>query len=496
MARGLHPLSDMSELTVAVGQPETIRGSHCALFEPTIISSPAVRFFASILLVWVWVCDIPQAVAQETKATADASAEEPPTTEVPADKIEVKPTSRDSDIEARLRRILEATEWFENPQVKVTEGVVFLEGTTATNERKDWAGKLASNTRDVVAVANRMKVAESSIWDFSPAWAEIDTMRRHAIQSLPVVMVALLILLLTWFSAKGFSLVARRIVSRRTENPLLKEVLVKALTIPVILFGIYFALRVTGLTRLAATVLGGTGILGLILGIAFRDIAENFLASLLISMQRPFRAGDSIVVEGRTGTVQAVTTRGTTIMTPDGNHVRIPNSIIYKSVIENQTANPRQRTGFTLSIDAKKSLAASQSAVLEAVRHHEAVLTEPEPLVLVHRLGRNSAILQVYFWLDVRKHSKDKVTSALTRLAKIALEGILEQPSSKQGALHNGEGNPPSAASDRLASTPAEGTLQSDVKELQKQARDSRPIEEGTDLLKTGQKGTTANVSN
>jgi small-conductance mechanosensitive channel len=397
----------------------------------------------------------------------------------------VKPGALDAEIAARLQSILLATKWFQQPRVEVTEGVVFLEGTTTTNERRDWATKLCSNTEDVVAVANRITVAESSIWDFSPAWGEIDNMRRDAIQSLPAVVLSLVILLCTYFAAKGFSNLARRIIGRRTDNPLLREVLTKALSIPVVLMGIYLALRVTGLTNLAATVVGGTGLLGLILGIAFRDIAENFLASLLISMQRPFRAGDNILVEGRTGLVQAVTTRGTIIMTPDGNHVRIPNSIIYKSVIENLTANPKQRVQFTLSIDAKSSLADSQAAVL-AVLKHEAVLQEPEPLVLVHYLGRSIAILRIFFWLDVEKHSKDKVRSALIRLAKIALQELppdsrATTPRTNAAAHPNGIRH--TKESDRSASTPAEGTLESESREIEKQARDSRPTEEGTDLL-------------
>ncbi len=411
-----------------------------------------------------------------------ASTVEPPLENQPAAKVEVAPVSLDVDIAARLQKILTATKWFEEPSVEVSEGVVFLEGTTTTDERKEWATKLASNTQDVVAVANRIQVTESSIWDFSPAWKEIDSMRRNAIQSLPTVVLSLGILILTWFAAKGFSHVARGIISRRTGNPLLRDVSTKVVTVPVILLGIYLALRVTGLTSIAATVLGGTGLLGLIIGIAFRDIAENFLASLLISMQRPFRAGDNIVVEGHTGIVQAVTTRGTTIMTPDGNHVRIPNSIIYKSVIENLTANPKQRESFTLSIDAKGSISETQSAVLGVLQDHEAVLNEPEPLVLVQQLGRQTALLRVYFWFDVHKHSKDKVRSALIRLAKIALQDLSADPapprSSSDVAAHEQV-----AEVDSASSTPAEGTLQSDAPEIEKQARDSRSVEEGTDLL-------------
>ena len=45
----------------------------------------------------------------------------------------------------------------------------------------------------------------------------------------------------------------------------------------VFLIGTYIVLRVSGLTQLALTVVGGTGLIGLAVGIAFRDITENFL---------------------------------------------------------------------------------------------------------------------------------------------------------------------------------------------------------------------------
>ena len=40
----------------------------------------------------------------------------------------------------------------------------------------------------------------------------------------------------------------------------------------------------------------GAGVIGIVISFAFRDIAENFLASLLLSIRRPFRAGDYVNV--------------------------------------------------------------------------------------------------------------------------------------------------------------------------------------------------------
>src|SRR5690606_4554593 len=158
--------------------------------------------------------------------------------------------------------------------------------------------------------------------------------------ALPMIGVVFFFLLLTWLAARVAVWLAGRIFERRMTNRLLRQVAARAVAIPVFLLGLYLILRVSGLTQMAATVVGGTGLLGLVLGIAFRDIAENFLASILISIQRPFAIGDLIEVEGQQGFVQSVTTRGTLLMTLSGNHVQLPNSMIYKAVIRNFTANP------------------------------------------------------------------------------------------------------------------------------------------------------------
>ena len=43
-------------------------------------------------------------------------------------KVDVKPVARDEEIRKRLQSVLDATGWFTDPQVRVEEGVVFLNG--------------------------------------------------------------------------------------------------------------------------------------------------------------------------------------------------------------------------------------------------------------------------------------------------------------------------------------------------------------------------------
>ena len=352
-------------------------------------------------------------------SSAEAEDTEAPTA---PEKVEVDPLSQDSDIAERLTRILRATERFQNPSAEVDEGVAFLSGTTRREEYRKWAGDLARNTRDVVAVVNRIEVDEGSIWDLSPAWAEIRRMTREVIQSLPLIGLALLLLLATWLIARAAMWAAEIVLERRISNRLLRDVTSRAVAIPIFLLGVYLILRISGLTQIAATVLGGTGLIGLVIGIAFRDIAENFLASILISLQRPFSIGDLVRVEGFEGFVQSVTTRGTLLMTLDGNHVQIPNATIYKAVIHNFTANPRTRLHFTVGIGYDDSVTEAQDVALQTLRDHPVVLEEPEPLVLVNELGASTVNLHVYFWIDGHEHSMPKARSSVIRLVKRAFE--------------------------------------------------------------------------
>jgi small conductance mechanosensitive channel len=268
----------------------------------------------------------------------------------------------------------------------------------------------------------------------------------------------------------------------------------------ILLVGLYIIFQVAGLTSIALTVLGGTGLLGLILGIAFQDITENFLASIFLSVQTPFEAGDLVDIAGIMGFVQRLTTRATILMTQDGNHVQIPNSTVYQSNIYNYTSNPNRREDFVVGISYDDSVANAQEIALRVLEGHPAVLDEPEPWVLVESLGSATVNLRIYFWLDGSRYSWQKVKSSVIRLVKRAYEyaGIempgevreLVVPDRIPVELYRPEEvqrqpSPARRPADEpdTVSTDAEAGLHSEAEDIEEQARRSRVPEEGEDLL-------------
>jgi small-conductance mechanosensitive channel len=406
-------------------------------------------------------------------------------------KIEVQPVARDDEIRQRIADILETTGWFTEPRVTVREGIVFLKGTTEDGASSQWAGELAKNTEGVVAVVNQIEVARPTVWNFEPTFLVLNDLARGFVRSLPLIAVVVVVIATSWILAGLTVKVLRRGRLARSRSRLLREVMARAGGMLVMLAGLYLVLRIAGLTQLALTVLGGTGLIGLVLGIAFRDITENFLASLFLSFQQPFREEDLIEVAGVTGYVQRLTSRTTVLMTLDGNQLQIPNSAVFKSTIRNFTSNPNRREDFIVGIGYDDSIPFAQEVALKVLAQHPAVLEEPEPLVLVENLGPSTVNLRVYFWLDGSRHSWLKVKSSVIRLVKRAFQdscislpdearevtfpnGVPVRMIDGEAAGESADRAPPKpSAEPETVATKAEASLQTEAGEIKEQARRS-----------------------
>jgi len=422
--------------------------------------------------------------------------------QVPVDTVEVTPAARDHEIQARLEHILIATNWFENLDVRVQDGVVFVSGTADTAAHQTWAGDLVRRTRDVVAVVNRLDLATPAVFDFAPAIRGLEDIGRTLIGATPLVLFALVVLGVSWLISRLVRVLVRRALRQRTIVPLLREVIARTVSAVVMLIGLYIVFRVAGLTTVALSVVGGTGLLGLVLGIAFRGITENFLASIFLSLQPPFRTGDLLAIGEHVGYVERLTNRATVLLSLDGNHIQIPNSTVYQATIRNFTSNPTRREDFTVGIGYDDAVNEAQVIAMRVLAEHPAVLADPEPWVLVDSLGAATVNLKIYFWLDGSKHSWLKVRSSVIRLVKRAFQagGISMPDEARELVFPKGVpvhmvtdaahpiGPPPAAKglpageSDEVT-TGAEGGLRTDANELREQARRGRTPEQGEDLL-------------
>ena len=453
---------------------------------------------AAILLATLTIGDV--------RAQTDADADQDDLT-APAN-VSVEPSVRDSQISERLSNILEATGWYSNISVRVEEGIVFLSGSTNREPRKVWARDMAAKTQDVVAVVNNISVRTETSWSLQPAADALSGLARSAIASGPLIVLALLFVPIVWIAAHYARRLARWLLRRRISSPMLLRVVSNLVVMPVYLLGIYIILQIAGLTALALSMLGGAGVIGIVVGFAFRDIAENFLAGILLSIRQPFHHGDLISVSGESGIVSSLNSRSTILVSLEGNHIVIPNSVVFKNVITNYSSAPSRREVLDVGIGYDDSAAQAQEVIAGVLRDHPAVVNDPSPMVLVDALGAATVNLRIYFWFDGHEHSVLKLKSALYRLIKRALtnEGISmpdearevvfpngvpvitssEATSSKAMAQATTDAAATAAAEPDVAATDAEGGLTNEEAEAEEQAAAGAPPEGGENLLKNG----------
>lgn len=414
-----------------------------------------------------------------------------------AAKVDVKPQARDHDIKKRLEAILDATTWYVQPKVSVNDGVVFLEGKAKTTDYRKWAENLARKTQDVVAVVNRMNVVDYSLWDIQQQMTlGLQEQWRQFLRALPFFLFALLILLIAGVAAHFIAKIIRKSLRFRGIHPLLADVAARAIAMLCLIIGLYMILQLLGLTTIAFTLVGGTGIIGIVLGIAFKNITENLLASILLSIQKPFNNTDLIEVAGTTGYVQGLTIRATMLVTEDGYQVQIPNATVYQSNITNFTKNTKRRESFLIAISGNETISLAQEIALNTLKKHPAILAVPEPLVLVDSLAVGIINIRVYFWLNNQKYNCEKVKSSAIRLTKRAFqEANISMPDLAVDLKSPKESVTPIKAARQLTeeefykqesetvATHAEGALLSETGEMEKQVRQHKVVDKEYNLL-------------
>ena len=94
----------------------------------------------------------------------------------------------------------------------------------------------------------------------------------------------------------------------------------------------------------------GLGLGSVVLTLAAQDTVKNLLGGIIIFMDKPFQAGESIKILNYEGTVEDMTLRSTRIRTWDNSIIQIPNSIVSSEPVENLSKFKRRRYVLNLEL--------------------------------------------------------------------------------------------------------------------------------------------------
>lgn len=234
---------------------------------------------------------------------------------------------------------------------------------------------------------------------FVLAFSKINTWIETLATMLPNFILAAIVFTVFYISAHILSGVFKKTFSRFSDNHTITDLFSKILVVLIVAVGVFMALSILQLDKAVTSLLAGAGVIGLALGFAFQEIVSNFVAGILISLQKPYRVGDIIEVAEYNGVVKTIDLRVTRITTFQGLEVLIPNKQIYTSAMTNYTSTNDRRIDFEVGVSYGENLR-NVTKIVEAALESVAHQTDKKSRVFFKEFGDSSINLVAHVWIE------------------------------------------------------------------------------------------------
>jgi small-conductance mechanosensitive channel len=151
-----------------------------------------------------------------------------------------------------------------------------------------------------------------------------------------------------------------------------------------------------------APLLASAGFAGIVVAVAAKDLLSNLFGGLSLTLAKPFKPGDYIVLEsGERGKVVWIGLRSTIILTRDDAQISIPNSIMANTRIKNESAPiPRYRIRIKVGVAYGSDFDQVEETFLEVADANKKISAFPEPRVRFRAFGDSAIEFELLCWAE------------------------------------------------------------------------------------------------
>lgn len=149
------------------------------------------------------------------------------------------------------------------------------------------------------------------------------------------------------------------------------------------------------------SIIAGLGIGGLAVALAAQDTIKNFFGSIVLFIDKPFKMGERIVIDGHDGPVEEVGLRSTKIRTLDGHLVTIPNGELANKIIQNIGKRPyiKRIANLTITYDTPPEKVERALEILnEILNNHEGMHKDFPPRIYFNEFNSESLNIMIIYW--------------------------------------------------------------------------------------------------
>ncbi|WP_248724505.1 mechanosensitive ion channel family protein [Seonamhaeicola sp. ML3] len=221
------------------------------------------------------------------------------------------------------------------------------------------------------------------------------------IDSIPNIVMALAVLLTSYYLSKFFSKMIIKLLKNRVSKKSVATVIAKIASTVVVILGLFLALGALNLNETLKSLLTGAGIAGIIIGMALQGTLSNTIAGIILSFRKKIRLGDWVETNSFAGEVIDLNLREFTLKEADNNIVIIPNKTILESPLKNYSLTTKMRVMVECGVGYESDLELVENVTKNSIANaFEQVLDADDVEFYYTSFGDSSINFLCRFWID------------------------------------------------------------------------------------------------
>jgi len=221
------------------------------------------------------------------------------------------------------------------------------------------------------------------------------------IQNIPNLILAILVMALSYFIAKYTKKLVLRLVEKRVSQQSIANMIAKITAVIIVLAGLFLALGILNLGKMLTSLLAGAGVVGLAIGLALQGTLSNTFAGVVISFRKRIQLGNWVETNGFSGEVIDVNLKEFVLKEADNNLVIIPNKMILENPLKNYSLTTKMRVVLECGVGYKSDLKQVEQLTKETIANAFEQVKSPDDVEFYYtEFGGSSINYMTRFWID------------------------------------------------------------------------------------------------
>lgn len=244
----------------------------------------------------------------------------------------------------------------------------------------------------------------------------------------PNLIVGIVVFSIFAFGSKYFAKITVKLVHKLFPRTREKDTLVSLVGVFrffILLIATFITLEIMGLNGFFMKLLGSLGVAGIIAGVALKDIVSSMFSGMLVNIDKAFKIGDYVTINGISGTVVEIGFLTTKLIADDGRKVYIPNQLIFSAPFVNYSASEYRVLSIGLEIPNTQNLQKAKQSLLDETK--KLPFVEPNKNIDVFVMDQKLGIYSIEVRFTMKKGEnilKVKSESILKLKSRLDQEGI------------------------------------------------------------------------